>query len=307
MDNSIVLDPVVCNATIQGGFAALRRRPERRSVPGGRTGPGRQHAACDLQVSVPARQRSRRLSGLGRIRRRHTGFRSDRRLDRLVARHGGADAAAVAEQRHRLDLRRRRYSICLRARSPSRCHDLQAGRPQGPASRSVAADGLDRPGSQPLPRPWRQADHARTDVGLRAEPPMPASAISRTSSANSGRQRRWNSQGLYTAPGVDHVGSGAPANVDMLGVLVDWVEKRQRASRSRSHRAEVGGARVCCRRALPLCRWPAWPHYKGGDSGVRRASNARNKAGDGLTLMEIRSRRSPCRRPATPRRFPPRS
>ena len=30
---------------------------------------------------------------------------------------------------------------------------------------------------------------------------------------------------LYTAPGVDHVGSGAPANVDMLSVLVDWVEK----------------------------------------------------------------------------------
>ena len=29
---------------------------------------------------------------------------------------------------------------------------------------------------------------------------------------------------LYTAPGVDHVGSGAPANIDMLGVLVDWVE-----------------------------------------------------------------------------------
>ena len=29
---------------------------------------------------------------------------------------------------------------------------------------------------------------------------------------------------LYTAPGVDHVGSGAPANVDMLAVLVDWVE-----------------------------------------------------------------------------------
>ena len=29
---------------------------------------------------------------------------------------------------------------------------------------------------------------------------------------------------LYTAPGVDHVGSGAPANVDMLAVLADWVE-----------------------------------------------------------------------------------
>jgi feruloyl esterase len=30
---------------------------------------------------------------------------------------------------------------------------------------------------------------------------------------------------LYTAPGGDHVGSGAPANVDMLSVLVAWAEK----------------------------------------------------------------------------------
>jgi hypothetical protein len=29
---------------------------------------------------------------------------------------------------------------------------------------------------------------------------------------------------LYAAPGADHVGAGAPANIDMLNVLVDWVE-----------------------------------------------------------------------------------
>ncbi|HEU5293587.1 MAG TPA: tannase/feruloyl esterase family alpha/beta hydrolase, partial [Burkholderiaceae bacterium] len=29
---------------------------------------------------------------------------------------------------------------------------------------------------------------------------------------------------LYTAPGVDHVGTGAPANVDMLAALTEWVE-----------------------------------------------------------------------------------
>jgi Tannase and feruloyl esterase len=29
---------------------------------------------------------------------------------------------------------------------------------------------------------------------------------------------------LYTASGVDHLGSGGPSNVDMLSVLVDWVE-----------------------------------------------------------------------------------
>ncbi|MFZ4756821.1 MAG: tannase/feruloyl esterase family alpha/beta hydrolase [Burkholderiaceae bacterium] len=30
---------------------------------------------------------------------------------------------------------------------------------------------------------------------------------------------------LYTAPGVDHVGTGAPANVDLLAAVVDWVER----------------------------------------------------------------------------------
>ena len=45
---------------------------------------------------------------------------------------------------------------------------------------------------------------------------------------------------LYTAPGVDHVGSGAPANVDMLSVLVDWVEKGHAPgiSKSRSRRSK---------------------------------------------------------------------
>jgi len=48
---------------------------------------------------------------------------------------------------------------------------------------------------------------------------------------------------LYTAPGVDHVGSGAPANIDMLAVLVDWVENGKRR-RSRGDGAEGRSARV---------------------------------------------------------------
>ena len=46
---------------------------------------------------------------------------------------------------------------------------------------------------------------------------------------------------LYTAPGVDHVGSGAPANVDMLSVLVAWVEKGHAPGRAHGNRAELGG------------------------------------------------------------------
>jgi len=49
---------------------------------------------------------------------------------------------------------------------------------------------------------------------------------------------------LYTAPGVDHVGSGAPANVDMLIVLVDWVEKGKAPEHARGGRAEGRGAVV---------------------------------------------------------------
>ena len=46
-----------------------------------------------------------------------------------------------------------------------------------------------------------------------------------------GSRARWGPIASMTlcastsAPGVDHVGSGAPANVDMLSVLVAWVEK----------------------------------------------------------------------------------
>jgi feruloyl esterase len=69
---------------------------------------------------------------------------------------------------------------------------------------------------------------------------------------------------LYTAPGVDHVGSGAPANVDMLSVLVDWVEKGQAPGDLEVLEQKVEPPAFATVRALPLCQWPAWPHYKSG-------------------------------------------
>lgn len=69
---------------------------------------------------------------------------------------------------------------------------------------------------------------------------------------------------LYTAPGVDHVGSGAPANVDMLSVLVDWVEKDKAPGDLEVTEQKVEAPAFSVVRALPLCRWPAWPHYKAG-------------------------------------------
>jgi hypothetical protein len=70
---------------------------------------------------------------------------------------------------------------------------------------------------------------------------------------------------LYTAPGIDHVGSGGPANVDMLSVLVDWVEQG-RAPGDLTVVEQQPVLPVAVDRALPLCQWPAWPHYKAGDS-----------------------------------------
>lgn len=69
---------------------------------------------------------------------------------------------------------------------------------------------------------------------------------------------------LYTAPGVDHVGSGAPANVDMLSALVDWVEKGTAPGDLEVTEQKVEAPSFATLRAMPLCRWPAWPHYKQG-------------------------------------------
>ncbi len=85
-----------------------------------------QHAARHLQILLRARQRPRRLSGLGHLGRGQSIVRTDRRLDCVVARQGCARAAARVEQRHRLDLWRRRHTICLRARSRSRRDQIQA-------------------------------------------------------------------------------------------------------------------------------------------------------------------------------------
>ncbi|HEU0058745.1 MAG TPA: tannase/feruloyl esterase family alpha/beta hydrolase [Hyphomicrobiaceae bacterium] len=68
---------------------------------------------------------------------------------------------------------------------------------------------------------------------------------------------------LYTAPGVDHVGSGAPANVDMLSVLVAWVEQAHAPGELTVTEQSLEASPKTVR-ARPLCRWPTWPKYKAG-------------------------------------------
>ena len=72
---------------------------------------------------------------------------------------------------------------------------------------------------------------------------------------------------VYVAPGVDHVGTGAPANVDMLGVLAAWVE-RGVMPEDLEVLEQQRVPPFAVTRSLPLCRWPNYPHYIGGDAAL---------------------------------------
>ena len=60
------------------------------------------------------------------------------------------------------------------------------------------------------------------------------------------------------------MGVGAPSSVDMLEVLTEWVEKGKAPSELVQVRQETKPpfAGVAAR---PMCRYPAYPHYQGGD------------------------------------------
>jgi len=68
---------------------------------------------------------------------------------------------------------------------------------------------------------------------------------------------------LFTAPGVDHVGTGAPANVDMLSALADWVE-RERPPEGLQLVAQDPRPPFAVSNSRPLCPWPQWPVYRSG-------------------------------------------
>lgn len=70
---------------------------------------------------------------------------------------------------------------------------------------------------------------------------------------------------IYTAPGVDHVGSGAPANADFLTALTAWVERGQAPAGLQLVEQPVAPP-FAALRARPLCEWPAWPRFRGGDA-----------------------------------------
>lgn len=67
---------------------------------------------------------------------------------------------------------------------------------------------------------------------------------------------------VYSAPGVDHVGTGAPALVDMLEALRTWVE-RQEAPINQQLAEQEARPPFKVVRTRPLCEWPKWTRYKG--------------------------------------------
>ena len=67
---------------------------------------------------------------------------------------------------------------------------------------------------------------------------------------------------LYTTPGADHVGTGAPVAIDMLQVLVDWVE-RERAPLDLVQVSLAAVPPFPVTLSRPMCRWPATLRYRG--------------------------------------------
>lgn len=70
---------------------------------------------------------------------------------------------------------------------------------------------------------------------------------------------------LYVTPGADHMGVGAPSSVDMLEVLTGWVEKGSAPGDLVQMRQETKPP-FSVLAARPMCRYPAYPHYRGGDA-----------------------------------------
>ena len=76
---------------------------------------------------------------------------------------------------------------------------------------------------------------------------------------------------LYTTPGADHIGLGAPVDVDMLDVLVDWVE-RGRAPQDLVQVSLAPTPPFRETRSRPMCRYPGWPRYRGSGDPERSSS-----------------------------------
>jgi hypothetical protein len=80
---------------------------------------------------------------------------------------------------------------------------------------------------------------------------------------------------LYTTPGADHMGLGAPTSIDLLDLLVDWVERGKAPGDLVQVKLEAKPPFAVVM-ARPMCRYPAYPHYRGrGDAAVAESFECR--------------------------------
>ncbi|HMK71373.1 MAG TPA: tannase/feruloyl esterase family alpha/beta hydrolase [Xanthobacteraceae bacterium] len=70
---------------------------------------------------------------------------------------------------------------------------------------------------------------------------------------------------LYATPGVDHMGVGAPSSVDLLEVLTEWSEQGKAPGELVQVRQQTKPP-FAPLAARPMCRYPAYPYYQGGDA-----------------------------------------
>jgi hypothetical protein len=67
---------------------------------------------------------------------------------------------------------------------------------------------------------------------------------------------------LYVTPGADHVGTGAPTMVDMLDVIVAWVERGQAPGDLVQVSLQDAPPHALAI-SRPMCRYPTYPRYRG--------------------------------------------
>jgi feruloyl esterase len=79
---------------------------------------------------------------------------------------------------------------------------------------------------------------------------------------------------LYVTPGADHMGVGAASSIDMLQVLIDWIEKGK-APGELVQVLQDTKPPFSVLAARPMCRYPAYPHYRGGDAAKAESFECR--------------------------------
>ena len=93
--------------------------------------------------------------------------------------------------------------------------------------------------------------------------------------AEANGEAAWNDAArFYMVPGMGHCSGGdAYDSFDMLGPLVDWVEREEAPGPVTAHRTSGEEA------AMPLCPHPSYAHYTGGDASTPSSYECRSPQG----------------------------